>query len=37
MLQGVPGQAGVYRLLAGHYAKLLVERAGERIPVNSRR
>jgi hypothetical protein len=34
MQQRVLGQAGDYRLLAGDYVKLVVERPGKRIPVN---
>jgi hypothetical protein len=37
MPQGVPGQADGYRLLAGDHVKLVVERPGERIPVNTGR
>jgi hypothetical protein len=37
MLQGVPGQSGGYRLTAGDHVKLVVERAGERISVDSGR
>src|SRR5271154_4833524 len=37
MPQRVLGQADGYRLLAGDHVKLVVERAGERIPVNSSR
>jgi hypothetical protein len=37
MPQRVLGQADGYRLLAGDYVKLAVERTGERIPVNSGR
>src|SRR5580693_3369820 len=37
MPQRVLGQAYDYRLLAGDHAKLVVERPGERIPVNSGR